>query len=140
MAYATVDEFKILGMPMDGWEEISESDIQLFLDVCQGVIDTYIGDRYVIPVPVENNFLKRCNVDLAACDILAKRGYNPEDGDEVYKERCETWLSTLEDIRRGNLSIPGIPNNDAVGSVQVSTKTRRGFLPNSKPDKVNGVS
>lgn len=127
MSYATVQQFKNLALPSDAIEELNDTQVQEFLDACAGVIDGYLAARYTVPAVGNSLFLVRCNVDLAACDALAYRGYNPEQGDEVYKERCAMWYDKLESVRKGILDVPGLDDSTGsrIGRAQAASKTPR---------------
>lgn len=124
MSYATVQQFKNLALPSDAVEELNDCQIQEFLDACAGVIDGYLAARYTVPATGSSQFLVRCNVDLAACDALAYRGYNPEQGDEVYKERCAMWHDKLESVRKGILDVPGLDDSDGSASREGRAQAR----------------
>jgi phage gp36-like protein len=131
MSYASVQQFKNLALPSDAIEELNDCQITEFLEAAAGVIDGYLSSRYTVPALGNSQFLLRCNIDLAACDALAYRGYNPEQGDEVYKERCEMWHRKLEDVRKGVIDVPGIdstdPNANREGRAQSRSKKPRGI-------------
>ena len=141
MSYCTIDEFKDLGLPPDSITELDDAQLQLFIDTAAGVIDSYVADRYDVSPPVDNGFLRRINVDLTACDVLLWRGYNAEEGDEQYGLRCARWLGVLEDVRKGNLGIPGLePSPSGGGGPKFRTRPRRGYLGTCTPDAVGGVN
>ena len=130
MSYATPQQFYDLGLPNDAISEMDDVQIEEFLEAAAGVMDAFMASQYNVPVQTTSNFLVRINVDLAACDILNWRGYNPEEGDEVYKERCTMWMKTLMEIRDGSLSVPGVdeqPGQDSAGQAKAITNPRRGW-------------
>ena len=130
MSYATVQQLKDLGLPADSISELDDVQIEEFLDAAAGVMDAFLASQYETPVRTSSSFLVRINVDLAACDILNWRGYNPEDGDEVYKERCDRWMKTLMEIRDGSLSVPNVEDVNGtveIGAAKAYTKPRRGW-------------
>lgn len=137
MSYATVQDMKDFGLPADGWsagsalEELSDVQLQGFLDMAQGKIDSYLGSRYSLPlVAPYPESLRRCNLDLARCDVFLYRGFNPEVYDSTYKEKCESWTSWLEDVASGKINIPGIDDQTGTvseGAPRVFTQSLRGW-------------
>lgn len=130
MSYATPQQFYDLGLPNDAVSEMDDVQIEEFLEASAGVMDAFLASQYDVPIQTTSNFLVRINVDLAACDILNWRGYNPEEGDEVYKERCAMWMKTLMEIRDGSLSVPGVDDQEGqsgAGRPTAVTNPRRGW-------------
>ena len=134
MAYVTVDEYKILGLPADALEELGDSDIQLFLDVAAGVIDSYLS-RYTLPlIAPYPEALKGVNVCLATWKILLHRGFNPETYDTNYREAYDRCMQFLEKVASGEVTLPGVedqtPGQEG-GVPRVSTKPLRGWGANN---------
>lgn len=131
MAYCTVQDLKDLGLPEEALEEIDDTLLQGQLDTTQGVIDVYLGSRYTLPlVAPYPEFLRRVNIDLAVCEIFLYRGFNPEEYDSNYMERCDKWMAMLEDISSGRLNVPGIEDQTPTiseSAPRVQTSTVRGW-------------
>lgn len=108
MSYATTDDFRALGLPPAAVEELTDEQIQAHLTSCAGVIDSYLGARYKLPlVAPYPDVLVRIEVDLAVCSLLLWRGYNPETYDTQYSERCKAAKAWLESVAAGRVSVPG---------------------------------
>ena len=131
MSYANAQQFKDLGLPHEAVSELDDVQIDDFLDAAAGFMDAYLASQYTVPITEPSGFLTRCNVDLAANDVLAWRGYNPEDGDEVYRERAERWIKILAEIRDGSLSVPNVGDGQGGdsrdGRAQASSQPLRGW-------------
>jgi phage gp36-like protein len=127
-SYATVDDVKELGLPAAALEELTDAQIQGQLDTTAGVIDLYLGQAVDLPISAPYpEWLRRCNIDLAVCEIFLFRGYNPEEFDSSYKERCRKWMDILEDIAGGGLKPPGIDDGEPTGGALVYTNPVRGW-------------
>ena len=141
MSYATVQQVKDLGLPPDALEEVDDAQVQEFLTLQADVIDGYLGSTGLLPITVVSPMLQRINIDLAVCDILMWRGYNAEDKDLLYCQRCDKWHSFLDDVARGIKHIPGIGDGGGGGTAPkaapVSTMSTRGFT--ADRGKITGI-
>lgn len=130
MAYVTVDDYKVLGLPSDALEDLSDPDIQQFLDVAAGVIDSYLS-RYSLPlIAPYPEALKGTNVCLATWKILLHRGYNPETYDNNYREAYDRCMAFLEKVGSGEVTLPGVEDQTPGfegGVPRVTTKPLRGW-------------
>ena len=130
VAYVTVAEYKVLGLPADALEEVLDSDILAHLDATAGIIDTYLASRYTLPLTTSPEALKRCNSCLASWHILLWRGYNPETFDTGYKEAHDECLEWLRKVGSGELTIPGVEDQTPTideGAPGVRSDTLRGW-------------
>lgn len=137
VSYCTVQDMKDYGLPADGWaagsalEELTDEQIQGFLDMAQGKIDSYLAARYSLPlVSPFPDVLRRCNIDLARCDIFLYRGFNPEVYDSTYKEKCQAWMDWLQEVADGTAHVPGIEDQTPdvnEGAPRVITQDLRGW-------------
>lgn len=114
MSYATPTDFRALGLPAAAVEELDDAQIQAHLTSCAGVIDSYLGARYALPLVAPfPAVLVRIEVDLAVCSVLLWRGYNPETFDTLYAERCKAAKAWLESVAAGRVSVPGAQDSSA---------------------------
>ncbi len=128
MSYSTPDDFRSLGLPPAQVEESTDAQIQAHLSASAGVIDSYLGARFTLPLaqPIPDVLIK-IEVDLAVCSYLLWRGYNPETFDTLYSERCKQARAWLESVAAGRVSIPGAVDSSpgVSGSApKVATSTR----------------
>jgi hypothetical protein len=128
--YATVAEFKILGLPEEAVEELSDSDIEEQLVADAGVIDLHLPNATLPIVAPYPEFLKRCNVCLSVWHVLLRRGFEPEGIDDKYKLAHDECMALLEKVSNGKLTIPGLIDSTPTvseGSPAVSTSALRGW-------------
>ena len=130
MAYVTVDEYKILGLPAEALEEVLDSEIQAHIDVAAGVIDSHLS-RYDLPLVAPfPEALKRVNTCLATWYILLWRGYNPETFDQGYRQAFEDCMAYLGKIASGELTLPGVEDQTPgvnEGAPRVTSQPLRGW-------------
>lgn len=129
--YATVQEFKTLGLPAAALEELTEADIEAQLQDASGIIDLHLSSRYTLPLVAPfPDALRRFCVCIATFHILLRRGYNPEEFDAGYSKEHDDCLELLERIAKGDLTIPGIEDQTPTvseGRPRVSTQPLRGW-------------
>ena len=75
--------------------------------------DTYIGQRYDLPLPSTPPVLRGKVVDIAVWNLFARRGLG--NADEVVRERYKNALRWLEQLSVGKVSLPLAPSGDDGG-------------------------
>ena len=128
--YATVTDFKILGLPAEAIEELTDNEIDDQLKAAAGVIDLHLPNN-TLPVSAPYpEFLRRCNVCLARWSVLLRRGFEDDGIDNKYKEAFDECMALLEKISLGKLTIPGLIDATPTtreGAPLVSTSPLRGW-------------
>lgn len=66
--------------------------------------DTYIGQRYDLPLPTAPPVLRGKVVDIAVWNLFARRGLS--EADEVVRERYKNAIRWLEHLALGKVSLP----------------------------------
>ena len=66
--------------------------------------DTYIAQRYDLPLPLVPPVLRGKVVDIAVWNLFARRGLG--DADEVVRERYKNAVRWLEQLALGKVSLP----------------------------------
>lgn len=129
--YATTEQLKVLGLPPDALEELTDDDIDDQLSASAGIMDMYLGAKYALPITAPYpESLVRINVCLAVYQILKRRGFNPEGPDAHYATSHKECMEMLGDIRDGRLPVPGIIDSTPTveeGRPLVSTQPLRGW-------------
>ena len=70
--------------------------------------DTYIAQRYDLPLPSTPPVLRGKVVDIAVWNLFARRGLG--DADEVVRERYKNAMRWLEQLSVGKVSLPLTPS------------------------------
>jgi phage gp36-like protein len=131
--YATEQQFRDLGLPSSALEEVTSGMIDLHLQMASGFADSFLANRYPIPISPTPSALVRCVIDIAVYELLLRRGYNPETYDTQYRTRYEDAKSWLEAIYNRDADLPGvseIPTDTATGNARaprVLTRPERGW-------------
>lgn len=81
-------------------------------------IDAYLGVRYSLPFAATPNLVRKYSVDLAICNLYARRRGAPEDR----ADRCDQVRKDLDKIAQGKmaLDVPD-PAQDADAGPRVTT-------------------
>jgi len=101
--YATLADLASCGLPAAALATLSSGDKQAALDDNSALADTYIGDKYQLPlVAPYDRALVRMVCYLAAWDLLGLRGYNPSDPtDQVVQYRADVAMKFLVRVAEG---------------------------------------
>jgi phage gp36-like protein len=109
--YASTTDLHLTGLPASALADVAIESQTLFLSRAGDKIDTYLRAKHSLPIAgtLEPNTypgeLVRCNVILAAYDLLQWRGYNPDEFDEGWRERYEDCISWLKMLARGEVAL-----------------------------------
>lgn len=130
-SYAQVSDLLKYGLPAEAVNGIDNATLQAELDAASTLADSYLRGRYALPLVSYDVELTMNVCWLAAYNILASRGYNPEQGaDSIYQTRFERATAWLRDVQRqaAHPNVTPQPTNDAtMGFPQVDTAPDRGW-------------
>jgi phage gp36-like protein len=130
-SYATITDLQRYGLPPEAVQGISDPTLQAELDAASTLADSYLRGRYALPLVTYDVELTMNVCWLAAFNIMAARGYNPETGaDSIYLDRFNRATQWLRDVQRQQIhpNVTPQPVNDATyGFPQVNTATPRGW-------------
>lgn len=101
-------------------------------------IDTYLAVRYALPLSSTPAMVRKASVELAICNLYARRpGLLPEER----KGRCERMREFLEQVAAGKRSLgaddPGASAND--GPAATTDKDDRVFTIGKVSDDTSGT-
>jgi phage gp36-like protein len=131
--YATEQQFRDLGLSDGALEDVTSSVIDIHLEMASGFADSYLSNRYAIPISPIPGALVKCVVDIAVYEVLLRRGYNPETYDTNYRVRYEDAKSWLEAIYNRDADLPGVAElttvspSGAARAPRVLTRPERGW-------------
>lgn len=138
MSYATIDDVialyglgevdAALGRHRD--VPVDADAVAIFdtaLDAASSEIDTFLADRYAVPLVPAPPAIRTMAIDLAIHRVALRSAVLREE----WKERAETVRAQLRDLAKGIGAVPGLaPPNDEPGApapadVQVAGRDRR---------------
>lgn len=130
-SYCTVAQLLQLALPSESVQNISNAQLQAECDAASTLADSYLRGRYNLPLVTFDIELSMNVAYVAAYNILASRGYNPEAGaDSIYKDR---WLSAIDWFRgvQRQAIHPNVQDSSTGGPAhpfpQVNTQAERGW-------------
>lgn len=116
--YATRQDLHRLALPehalrgmfdpveVDG-EEVENPELDQTINECltsaSGVIDGYLAARFILPLTLWGEDLKRACSIIAAYDLMTVRGHNPHGPDENLRLRYEDIMRWLRDVSTGKV-------------------------------------
>jgi phage gp36-like protein len=116
MAYATVAEFQLVGIPSAALANVDLSTIEAHLEDASDLIDTYLRSQHTLPLasPYPRSITNAC-ITIASYTFLTWRGHSPIEYDEQYRARYDDALDWLRMLAKGEVSLS--PAADATPTV-----------------------
>jgi phage gp36-like protein len=110
--YATIDQLinPALGLPIAAVKGMSSSDLEEGLIAATDLADSYLSNRFKLPITAWRKDLSQAVAAIAAYQLLAGRGFNPQPGspDEQVRLRYEDAIRWLKDCSKGLATPAGI--------------------------------
>lgn len=105
VAYADTTDFNVFGLPTATLNALASGAVQSAqLASASGRMDSYFRARYNMPFTAWGDELRECCCVLAACTIIRRRGFNPDNKTEADLVTRETvWLTWLDRVAAGTL-------------------------------------
>lgn len=88
------------------WTQEAEARVDQGLQDAADEIDSYLGQRYSLPITPVPRFLKKVTVDIAAYNIFGRRGFKEGTADDVVVQRYEQAVRWLKAVAKGEASLP----------------------------------
>lgn len=121
--YATRADFAQSGLPPLAYEGLDDAAIDSALVSSSEFADSYIGQRFELPLATWSRALTDTVCELAAYRVMCTRGFQPGAPDaEVIEKRRDNALKWLEDVAKGR-ALPAYP----------TTKDAQSFNPQQQP-------
>lgn len=130
-AYADIDDFKSCGVNMAAFANVPLEDIRLALVRSSRIVDTFLRDRYHLPIsaPFDPSLtLWVCHI--AAWFLLAgPRGFNPNTGgpDLAVRMLYDDAMKGLRGVANGQQQLCVTQTAPASAQPQVGTNPSRGY-------------
>lgn len=128
--YATRAEMYALSLNQRAFGDISEADQDKALESASRTADSYLTNRFQLPLTAWGDDLREVVSSIAAYRALAARGFAPnqDDADQVRK-RFDDAIKWLRDVGGGSATPVGIRDaggnaTDAAGEAAVAARPR----------------
>ena len=124
--YATESEFSDLGLPTEATKNMTSGQINAALKVASRFADSYLAKRYTVPLETYGEDIKRCVIDIAQFDIMARRGFRPGSGaDEIIIKRRDDAVDWLRQVAKKLVEPTGITETRPEIATPIVTTDRR---------------
>jgi phage gp36-like protein len=91
---------------LEQWHPDAEARVDQGLQDAADEIDSYLGQRYSLPIEPVPRLLKKIAVDIAVYNILGRRGFKEGTADDVIVQRYEQAVRWLKAVAKGEASLP----------------------------------
>lgn len=128
-SYATLDDLAEAGCPPAAFGSVAFTTQQRALQRASRFADSYLRDRYNLPLecPYDQGLVDAV-VQIATWRLMQRRGFNPNDpGDASLRVGFEDAVKWLERIANGQAQICVVQNSPASLQPVVGTNASRGY-------------
>lgn len=134
-AYATLNDLENAGLPpgaISGLDNIVQSSA---LERASRIADTYLRDRYKLPLTAPYDpALVDAVVQIACWQLMRRRGFDPNTaGDAVIRMGYEDAIGLLKRIANGQALLDVSQASPGYDEPQVITSPSRGYAPGYAP-------
>lgn len=131
VAYATLEEFSQLGLPLSATEQIPEEQILLALLAASSNADSYLPRRHLLPLtPPYPDVLVERTCQQAALTVLRVRGFDPDNpADRVVADAAKSAEAWLMAMAKGLIEPPWVDASPdiAEGGAAIASDLGRGW-------------
>lgn len=128
-SYASNTEFTEAGLPAGAIVGLSSGMITRTLERASRVADTYLRDRYKLPLsdPYDPSLVD-CVCQIAAWRLMQRRGFNPNTpGDAVIRVGYEDAIAFLKRVSNGQAQLDVVQSAPNAEEPIVSSSIPRGY-------------
>ena len=128
-SYATLSDLTTLGVASAALAGIATSEQQRAIDTASSLADSYLRNRFTLPIATPGQALAYAVARIAAYDLLSGRGYNPETGsDPNVRDRYLDAIGWLKGVASGSITPDLVDSSSGAGPggpfvLQASTST-----------------
>lgn len=108
-SYATITDLTTYGLPAAALAGIYQDQVQDALDAASTTADSYLALRFTVPYANPGADLKDAVSRIAAFNLMATRGYNPDGDAGQLRLRYEDAIRWLEKVSAGKVQPAGVP-------------------------------
>ncbi len=142
-SYCTVQQLLSFALPSEAVQNLSNTQLQAECDAASTLADSYLRGRYNLPLVSFDIELSMQVAYIAAYNIMASRGYNPETGaDSIYQTRWIAATEWFKGVQRQAIhpNITPSPTGDPTLTFpQVNTAPERGWDSSSQGGRDRGI-
>lgn len=110
--YAEPADLTRLSLPASALTGIATADQEAALNAASDVADSYLGQRFELPLTAWEDDLKRAVCNIAAYDLMSRRGYAPRGADTAAEDnirlRYKDAIAWLERVAAGKVNPVGV--------------------------------
>lgn len=128
-SYATIADLEEAGLPPGAIGSVDWQTQQRALERASRIADTYLRDRYTLPLscPIDQSLVDAV-VQIASWRLMGRRGFDPNSpGDATIRIGYEDAIKWLTRIANGQAQICVAQSNPASLQPQVGTTAPRGW-------------
>ncbi len=129
-SYASIDDFNACGLPPAALSNMGLNVVQSALARASRVADTFLRDRYHLPLVCPwDPALTQWVCHLAAFELLSTRGYNPNTQgiDMVVRMRYDDAMKALTRVANGQQQLCVRQATPPSNQPQLGTNPSRGY-------------
>lgn len=128
--YATLEDFNSCGLPAPALANLQLPQVQSALVRASRLADTFLRDRYTLPLicPFDPS-LTLWVCWIAGWQLISTRGFNPNQAgfDQVIRMNYDDAINNLKRVANGQQSIDVRQTDPASEQPMVATSPSRGF-------------
>lgn len=132
-SYATPEDLETFGLPV-GALSGSPVDLQRALDAASSFADSYIGNKYTLPLkpfpgppPFYDPALVACVCQIAAWNLMVRRGLNPDGTPEILRTGFQDARDWLVRVSKGQAVLQVLQSSPASLQPDLSSNQPRGY-------------
>jgi len=128
-SYATLEDLAEAGLPPAAIGSVAFTTQQKALLRASRIADTFLRDRYNLPMscPIDQALIQWV-VQIASYFLMMRRGYDPSTpGDAVIRMSYDDALNSLKMVANGQLSLAVVQTTPESVQPELGTSLPRGF-------------
>jgi len=124
MIYAVLADLSLY-ITADWLDELSSTVREDHLEHASALIDSYLGQRYKLPLTTGNIALTRACCILARWQLILHRGINTDSNYQTYEAEYQNIVRWLESVAKGMVALDGVVDSSTDST---ATSPSKGFM------------
>lgn len=110
--YASTADLALHGLPSAALVNVATATQEAALDASSDVADTYLGERFTLPLTAWGSDVTRAVATMSGYDLMVTRGFMPQSGqDEQLRLRYEDTMRWWRDVAAGRCTPRGVTDS-----------------------------